>query len=410
MLAHGGEGKQGGVVMTSNGMQVWFTQGLRAAVGAVALMGLLAGCRGECKLDADCDQAQVCSEFGVCQSVQAYGLNGRAVYSLGTWPSLAQGEKVFDVPAPEHRALGEYELSTSGYLVSTGTHLAAGYTLLGSDDLTGRVALHALDGGTTEYVAANANYSAAAVGDTVLVNGFSLGDKAQGEAIYALKPGAAASVAAVPGLPADAGQVYSGPTVVTAEGVGAFGYYVGGRNVLRAVGPAQLSEALESDTPVDLSTAPEVYAGTDLQGAARAGNGVALLRGAWQPDGMMLYTDVAYVPLTAPADRGTGAPTVGTLATAIRFQDGCTELVSLGNLGDDLLVGVEDKAGRRLVRVRVGTGASGEDQGSRAEADCATVVHDPALGTLKLKPGFSVVETTALPAGVSDVAFAPVED
>ncbi|MCI0572410.1 MAG: hypothetical protein L0Y66_16775, partial [Myxococcaceae bacterium] len=176
-------------------------------------------------------------------------------------------------------------------------------------------------------------------------------------------------------------------------------------NVLRAVSPAQLEQALSGGTPVGLSTVPHVYPEADMMSVARFGAGVALLRGSFLPDFSVAYTDIARVALTAPTSSA-GEVAVGAPVTVVRFQDDCTQVLFMKHLGEDLLLALEDKNGRRLVRVRAGEGASGEDKGSSvSEVNCATAAHDAALGTLALRPGFTVVESGPLAENVSDVAI-----
>src|SRR5262245_30670773 len=107
--------------MTSGGVQVGPVAPVRAVVGALALAALLAGCREECKVDADCGGKGSVCEASQCAQVEVYGVAGRSVQRLGEWPALAEaGTEVFNVVAPEDRSHGA--LFPNGYLVSNGTH------------------------------------------------------------------------------------------------------------------------------------------------------------------------------------------------------------------------------------------------------------------------------------------------
>ncbi|MCI0672296.1 MAG: hypothetical protein L0Y64_17740, partial [Myxococcaceae bacterium] len=384
-----------------------FQTPVRAALAGVVLAVLLSGCREECEVNADCDGEALVCEANQCVRLEVYGVSGGSVQRLGNWPALATtGTPLFDVMAPEDRASDEVILG--GYVVSNGTHLLSGYTFLTSDfdNVPGKVALYSLDAGTTSWMEAKGNYSVAAGDGVFFINGQSLDAQATGTGIYGLKTDGAAptaSVVAVPGTGAE--PAYTFATVTTTEGVGAFGYWAGGANVLRAVSPAQLTQALSSGAPVDLSTVPHVYPEADMMAVARFGAGVALLRGSFLPDFSVAYTDIARVALTAPTSSA-GEVAVGAPVTVVRFQDDCTQVLFMKHLGEDLLLALEDKNGRRLVRVRAGEGASGEDKGSSvSEVNCATAAHDAALGTLALRPGFTVVESGPLAENVSDVAI-----
>jgi hypothetical protein len=397
--------------MTSGGVKV---SALRAAVGVVAVLSAaLAGCGAQCELNGDCEGAADICQAGTCQAAEVYALKGRDVQKLGTWPALSTegGTKAFDVVAPEDRSRTASELFGSGFLVSNGTHLLTGYTTSDCDasfNCQGKVAVHALEGGTSEYVSAPSNFTAAAVGGVFLVNGAGLGGASAGKAVYGFRPGGTPAVVATAGLP-EGTSYASGATVVTSGDIAVIGFSVGfPRNLLRAVPAGALEGAVISGPAASLEGAPVVYDGTDVQGVVAAGNGVVLSRGTYNASFALTRTDLLYVPVSPP-EGSAQQPVVGTPATLLRFEDKCTTLLGLDRLGSDLLVRVSDKNGRRAVRIRPGTGAAGEDKGSNAaDADCATKAHDPALGTLTLKPGFRVVDTAPFANGLSSLGVVAV--
>ncbi len=136
---------------------------------------------------------------------------------------------------------------------------------------------------------------------------------------------------------------------MAANGVAVLGYADSSfANHLRAVAPATYTPALTGGTTLALTdtNAPEIYSGSDLKSVAGFGEGVALHRGPFTST-----KDVSRIALTLGGITP-GSVTPGDLEAVLTTSNSCTNVVSLTSMGSDLLVGVKDKNGRRLVLLK----------------------------------------------------------
>jgi hypothetical protein len=279
-----------------------------------------------------------------------YGLRraDTSLYSLGAWPDVALGAApLFNVIAPEDRQATTF---LSGYLTSGGNWLLTGYTRSGAG-FPGTLALYnTASPGSSSYVQAPGNFSAAFASGSFLVNGLGLaGSSGANAAVHALVPGSSplqsSRLATFPSSTA-----YSGATAVTTAGVAVFGYSDASfTNHLLAVAPTVYQSSLNDGSTFALDSATPVYSGSDLFGAATFGTGIALHRGSYDSNYTAVTKDVIRMELTASSS---GAVFVGDSTRVLRREDTCTRLVLLTPLGSDLLVGVSDRNGRRLVRLQ----------------------------------------------------------
>lgn len=279
---------------------------------------------------------------------------GRDFFALGTWPEVRLGQAALETAlAPADRADAANTFA-SYFLAYDGTRLLAGYTKPVAG-FPGSVAV--VDPSSRDaalYLSAPGNYTAAGMSDAFFINGGGLDTVSSGLGVYALvtsaKPYAAVKVA---DFPAQAGG--SGFTAISANNIAVFGYsaadtYV---NVAHAVSYAKLGEALASRTPVVLANEPRLDVGSDFNAATGFGNGVAVVRGGYGATAGFSVTDVSRFSLTPGL--GGGQPlSVGTREAVLTVADTCTSVDLLSTLGSDLLVGVTDIHGRRLVRIRQG--------------------------------------------------------
>lgn len=274
-----------------------------------------------------------------------------ALVSLGTWPQLqASTTKVYDL-VTEADLNGAASVFPGGYLAHDGKRLFAGYTL--STDAMGSLLIHDITTpSASTHLSAPKNYSAAVFSSddtqTLLVNGGGLGSASGGMGVYALvSSGDRFTPAKVANFPA--GVSISGFTAVAANGITMLGYY-DGINQAHAVAPAAMSEAISSGTAVELGTQPKFDVGSDFSRAAAFGDGVALNRGSFNMTTFNFdSTDVSRYALTI----GISDVAIGDRVPVLTYDaNQCTSVVLMSNLGPDLLVGVEDKNGRRLVLIQ----------------------------------------------------------
>jgi len=287
-----------------------------------------------------------------------YGVRGtdKSLHALGTWPHLTLGDTPLQyVVAPEDRTRTVF---LSGFLVNDGRRLLTGYIRSGASG-DGRVLVHDLDDSTrSHYVPAPGNTSAAAGASAFLVNGMGLealgapGDEA---AIYALSTGSSPFQAVKLALFEEAWAPASGRSAMTANGIALFGYLSAWdeQEHLHAVPPSVHEAALAHGTPFRLADWPEVHAGSsEGLSVAGFGDGVAVHRTRMsESSGTVETLDVIRIPLTLGS--GTEPPLrVGPPVPVLVSPDACTQVGFLVPMGQDLLVGVSDSAGGRLVRVQ----------------------------------------------------------
>lgn len=293
-----------------------------------------------------------------------YGLSGgtdNSLYELGTWPSIVASTTPLKAVIPEaDRGSGTY---LSGFLANDGTRLLAGYTKSGPiENIPGSVLVYdTASPDKSSYVSANGNFSAVGVSGAFLFNGQGVeGSSEGGSGVYALKTGSA-SIQGLKLATFPVATPSSGYTAATSQEIAVLGYSVPNPsgpfdpyiNHLLAVAPATYTSALSSGTTLALTAenAPEIYEGSDLFAVAGFGQGVALHRGHYDASYNSITNDVSRIELTT-GGIDPKVVTVGTLAPVLATQNTCTNVVLMAPLGTNLLVGVKDKNGSRLVLVQ----------------------------------------------------------
>ncbi len=271
------------------------------------------------------------------------------IFGFGTWPNLSQGSAFQNLVSPADATATTF---FSNFLTSDGTTLLAGYTKSGAG-ITGSVLLYT-PGSTAAatYVNAPGNYSATSVANRFILNGVGLGTTA-GTAIYTLNgttgTGATLATFAFPWMAA------SGATAVTSSGVLIAGYFgasaTDGKNHLLAMPPSTYLGPIASGSSFALLGSLDVYAGFDILNAVGFKDGLAVQRGSFLPPTYEAVTsDIVRFQLTL-SGAGTQTVTAGTMQTVVSAPNRCTNVDFIGHLGDDLLLAVKDRNGRRLVRV-----------------------------------------------------------
>jgi hypothetical protein len=287
-----------------------------------------------------------------------YGLRGLegSLYELGTWPDLALGATALQATIPEEERSATTYLS--GHFSNDGTRLLSGYTKAGGG-FPGKVLVHDTAATSSTYLSAPGNYTSAGVSGGFLLNGTGLEGVAEGgAAVYALKTGSTPYQTSKLATFPEAG-VSSGFTAVASNGVAVLGYSkfnlenFTNTNKLRAVAPAVYTPAFTSGTTLALSdtNAPEIHASIELFSIAGFGNGVALHRGFYDTSFNAFTRDVSRIELAVNA-LNPASVTAGALTSVLTTPNTCTNVVSMTPMGADLLVGVKDKNGRRLVRLQ----------------------------------------------------------
>ncbi|MDC0712213.1 hypothetical protein POL68_27345 [Stigmatella sp. ncwal1] len=287
-----------------------------------------------------------------------YGIRGtsKTLHRLGTWPHLALSEPpLLNVIAPEDR---RFNPILSPFLVNDGRRLMTGYIHANTRG-NGSVLIHDLEAPSTPlYVPAPGNVSAAAMTGSAAsgVSGFlvsgmglaQLGSVNSDSAVYGLKtlrqPVRATPLATF----APEWAAVSSVSVFTSNGIAVLGYFSGmdTQEHLRAVPSTAQATALATGTPLSLSDWPEIYSGhTEAFFASAFGNGLAIHRGTRAGT-----QEVRWIPLTHSSTE-LSAVQAGPPLSLLSSRDTCTRVTRLVPLGSDLLAGIADKAGERLVRL-----------------------------------------------------------
>ncbi|MHA7634133.1 hypothetical protein [Corallococcus sp. M7] len=286
-------------------------------------------------------------------TVVSDGYSGpHALYSLGTWPQVSLGAApLFDVAAPADRGPSA-SLFLSPFVETDGQRVLTGYTKSGGG-FPGSVGVYDVSSpASSTYVSAPSNFSAGVVPGAFLINGGGLDTVSAGLAVYALKTDNSPFTSLKVGtLPPETGG--SGFTAVSTNGVAMIGYFSDDTflNEGRAVAPAAITEALRSGTPFVVADAPFLDVGSNFVAASGHGEGVSVLRGDYvPPDYNFAGTDVSRFAFTV-TEAGESV-TVGARQPVLVYGDQCTRVTGLTAIGSDLLVGVDDKNGARLVRIQ----------------------------------------------------------
>ncbi|RKH43632.1 hypothetical protein D7Y23_28955 [Corallococcus sp. AB050B] len=275
-----------------------------------------------------------------------------ALYSLGTWPQVALGTTpLFDVAAPSDRGPSA-SLFLSPFLETDGQRVLTGYTKSGGG-FPGSVGVYdSAAPSSPAYVSAPSNFSAGVVPGAFLINGGGLDTVSAGLAVYALKTDVTPYTSLKVGtLPPETGG--SGFTAVSTNGVAMLGYFSDDTflNEGRAVAPAVIAQALSSGTPFAVADAPALDVGSNFVAASGHGDGVSVLRGDYVPPAYNFAgTDVSRFAFTVTNAGATVS--VGARQPVLVYADQCTRVTGLTAIGADLLVGVDDKNGARLVRIQ----------------------------------------------------------
>ncbi|MBL8918084.1 MAG: hypothetical protein JNJ54_04415 [Myxococcaceae bacterium] len=268
---------------------------------------------------------------------------------LGTLPALSAGPAIVDVRAPADRDGGTF---LSGTIASNGLQILTGYTKAGAG-APGMVALVEPDNGAVEYLNAPGNYTAVGLSTgAFIINGLGLG-AATGNGLFTLRPGAAAGrTAALTTFPDPFGG--SGFTTITANGVLVAGNArMDFSNVARAIVPSTwLSPVATGGTfTYQASNAPLVAEGDTFADLTAYENDVIVVRGGYDAMFNPFTTRVERVPLTLSGS-GVQTVSVGTPVALLEQQGlACTRVFAAVGRGADLYLGLEDRQGRRLVKL-----------------------------------------------------------
>lgn len=296
------------------------------------------------------------TQFGSLPAgVVAVGVSGTKLYGvmldytvrpLGSLPSLTVGASLGRVRSPADDATDAGMYLGSSVAVN-GTQVLVGAT---KADQSGTLALVDTTGQATKWVNAPSNFTFARSSTGFLVNGKGLGTTT-GAGAYALETVDGGSDGFLYAPFETSWMAASGYTAVTPSGTTLVGYFdnVSFENVVRAVAATNASTALTSRTPLALATAStEILRGSDLNDLAAVGEQAIVVRGGYEPVTFDLFTkQVQRIGLTT-----TGAVVSATApVTIVNAPNHCTKVIFATSDGVKLLLGVEDKDGRRLLEL-----------------------------------------------------------
>lgn len=270
-----------------------------------------------------------------------YGVGrDRSLHVLGRLPQLDAGVGVASVVTASDSDSGVF---LGGALVASGTKLLAGYTKSGSGFPGSVVVFDTVDGGV-RYVNAPGNYTAAALDGGFVVNGGGL-ESLTGNGLYVLDEQGAFQLASFD----PAWMASSGYTAMTSTGVLLGGYFNGGdfQNYVRALAPSTYAAALAGRTSLQLGSVPVFASGGDLMGLSVLGADVVVVRGGYDATYAPFTLSVERVPVsTTGSSVDAGQPMVMLAAT-----QRCTRVLFVSGTSSQVLVGVSDRQGRRVLRL-----------------------------------------------------------
>lgn len=272
----------------------------------------------------------------------------RQLRRLSPPPALQLGLALADIRAPNDRDAGTFVGST---IASNGQQLLTGYTKTGAG-FPGVVALVQPEDGGVEYVSAPGNYTFAGLSSgAFVINGTGLGSST-GNGLFALRPGAPSSTALLATFPDPFGA--SGFTAVTGNGVLVAGNArLDFTNVVRALSPSTYLGPIASGSSFTYTaaSAPIVAEGDTLADLTAFQDDVIVVRGGYDAMFNPFTSRVERVPLTLSGS-GTQTVTVGTPVMLLENGGlGCTRVFTAVGAGSDLYLGLDDRLGRRLVKL-----------------------------------------------------------
>ncbi len=275
-----------------------------------------------------------------------YGVGSdHQLYQLGSLPNLVKSAPLANVRSPADEAANA-SVFLGGSLAVSGTQLLAGYTKSGAG-FPGNVVVYDTADAGVQYVSAPANYTAVGFQGSFLINGGQVGG-ATGAGVYALDAQGAFGFSTF-----DAAWMASnGFTGVTSNGVLLLGYFDGTdfQNHVRAVPASQYASAFAARTSFPLAGAVDVASGDDLQDLTTFGEDAILVRGGYDSNFESFTTQVTRVTMSVA---GSGVQTVsaGRPVPFVEATHRCTRVVFAVGGGTQLLLGVSDRNGRRVLRV-----------------------------------------------------------
>ena len=276
-----------------------------------------------------------------------YGVGtDRQIHRLGTLPTLTLGPPLASVLSPADVA-ADAGAFLGGTLATSGTQLLTGYTRAGAG-FPGNVLVYDTADGGVRHVSAPGNYTAAGFASGFLVNGGELAS-VSGAGVYVLDSQGAYGLATF-----DASwMASSGYTAVTANGVFLLGYFDGTdfKNHVRAVPPSLSAAALTGRSSFALLAASEVLTADDALDFATVGNDAVVVRGGYDSNFASYTTRVERLPLTLSGS-GTQTVTAGAPVTLLEATSQCTSVSFIVGSGAQVLVGLTDRNGRRVLRVQ----------------------------------------------------------
>jgi hypothetical protein len=266
-------------------------------------------------------------------------------HQLGTLPTLALGPALGSVVNPADADAGA-SVYLGGSLATTGTQILAGYTKTGAM-FPGTVAVYDTADAGLRHVDAPANYTAVGYQGSFFINGGGLGTASNAN-IYVLDAQAPFGFATFD----NAWMASSGFTAATANGVLLLGYFDGTdfQNHVRAAPPSLYASALTNRTSFALASAADLIAAGDLLDLTTVGNDAVVVHGGYDSNFELFTTSVERVPLTL-AGSGTQTVTAAAPVKILEATNRCTKVNFVVGNGTAVLVGLQDRNGRRVVSI-----------------------------------------------------------
>jgi hypothetical protein len=255
--------------------------------------------------------------------------------SLGVWPLTDQAEpqELATILGPGDEALVPGADAFASFLVVDRNLVGAAYSRL--SDQGGFAFAYSLETDGGDFIPAPAAFSAAVDGENLWVNGGGLGDVTNGLGVYIAGGGDIRQIAAL-------GEgAFSGFTASTTNGIMVLGRFTT-QNELFAF---PRNDLLTQTSLVDLAAETPFLASAEIGGVTGFGAGVAVTR----IDESFTGVALDFIGLSEGANGVQANPALPVLEPV---DAACTSIAFSAPFANDIIVGLRDERGLRVVHLR----------------------------------------------------------
>jgi hypothetical protein len=290
------------------------------------------------------------------EDIYALDTSTNQVVHLGQWPTLGDNTLVFDLVRNQDQSETTF---ASGFLVTNGQYLAAGYTLpfdANTGVAPGHIAIYDTAAGETEeplvHINADNNFHANFLDSYLIVNGSSIDGNGSTNGVYAWDLIASTSIGQVAAFPGDASA--SGYTIVPTGDVVGLGYYDASfTNQMKVIGKASLVDAIGSMATVSLDGKASILSDGFLL-ADHMGNDLVFANGYYDDSFQLVQGNVVLVPISSETTGGETSHQAGEASAIVSVPaNTCQRIAFLSSIKEDLIIAISDDHPTEIRAVRI---------------------------------------------------------